>query len=67
MSIASSGAGGAHSTFNLTVRSLLADLWFALVFFVGLPAAVLRAAGVRGRLSPAPGRGGKPSPRTGRR
>jgi protein-S-isoprenylcysteine O-methyltransferase Ste14 len=54
VSIASSGAGGAHSTFNLTVRSLLADLWFALVFFVGLPAAVLRAAGAPLRPPPGP-------------
>ena len=53
MSIASSGAEGAHSTVHLTVRSLLADLWFALVFFVGLPAAVLRAAGTP--LLPPPG------------
>lgn len=53
MSIASSGAEGAHSTVDLTVRSLLADLWFALVFFVGLPAAVLRAAGAP--LLPPPG------------
>ena len=46
-------SSGERGTADLALRSLLAALWFALVFFVALPAAVLHASGAS--LRPVPG------------